>query len=190
MYDNRQTPATINAIDCYYMQHNNNYVDFNEGRRLSIMLDSANVTGVLYREDGKKLDSLIDVQFSGMLDNGDVLTYNSVTQAWENRSGAGTGCGLVVHIFDGLTSSIYNMQVNDPKSITFDADASFIRMALLEGRNVILYDGSNSAITFVGAPPPTWNSMSFALMGITAQGVATYILQVQDENSGTLTRMT
>lgn len=186
-YDNRQTPATINAIDCYFMEHNNNYVDFYEGRRLSIMLYDTNVTGVVYIEAGKMLDNLSDVQYYTMLSDGDVLTYNSGTQTWINRSAATGGEGLVVTIFDGLTSSIYNMLVNDPKSITFDTDADSIRTALLEGRNVILYDGSDSAITFIGAPP---YQTPFALMGPSNIGVTTFILQVTGDDSGTLTRMT
>ena len=181
-YNYQTQAATIGGINAFFMSKEN-YVDGSdttEGRRLYIMLSGTNVSGIVFKELGTKIEYHSNVTITSPMP-GQVLTYNGNTQKWENKN-----VGLVVKV--NSPTSFYGMAVNGTQNITLDKDAYSIRLALLEGRNVILYDeNGKSAITFVGAPP-NWNSTPFALMGITSQGVATFTLLVSGTYAGTLTR--
>ena len=83
-YDDQAPAATISGIDAFFMS-NENYVDFTEGRRLFIDLTGTGVTGTVFKELGKKIDDLINVDITSPTQD-QVLTYNDTTQKWENQS--------------------------------------------------------------------------------------------------------
>ena len=82
IYDsNYQTyAATIGGIAVFFMS-NDNYVDFREGRELFINLRQTNVTGIVYKEQGKMIDELSNVSITAPVD-GNVLTFNGTN--WVN----------------------------------------------------------------------------------------------------------
>jgi len=82
IYDsNYQTyEATIGGIAVYFMS-SADYVNFHEGRRLFINLRQTNVTGIVYKEQGKMIDELSNVDISYPIE-GNVLTYNGTN--WVN----------------------------------------------------------------------------------------------------------
>ena len=84
IYDsNYQTyAATIGGISAFFMSSSSdNYVDFNEGRRLFINLRQTSVTGTVYKERAKIIDDLDNVSITAPVD-GNVLTFNGTN--WVN----------------------------------------------------------------------------------------------------------
>lgn len=82
IYDsNYQTyEATIGGIGVFFMA-NTGYSVFTEGRNLFIDLRHTNVTGIVYKQPGKIIDELSNVDISLPVE-GNVLTYNGTN--WVN----------------------------------------------------------------------------------------------------------
>ena len=79
-YNNQTSTTTIGGLSVFFIS-NDNYVDFREGRKLSINLRQTNITGEVYMELGKKIDDLSNVKLSSPI-NGDILKFNGTN--WVN----------------------------------------------------------------------------------------------------------
>ncbi len=100
IYDsNYQTyAATIGGIAVYFMSQAN-YVDFTEGRELFIDLRHTNVTGIVYKQPGKIIDELSNVDISAPIE-GNVLTFNGTN--WVNGAGGSGGSGVAKITLDNI----------------------------------------------------------------------------------------
>ena len=106
IYDsNYQTyEATIGGIAVFFMT-NTGYSIFTEGRYLFIDLRHTNVTGIVYKQPGKIIDELSNVDISYPVE-GNVLTYNGTN--WVNGTvNVGGGVAklqLVIGDFDSFVT--------------------------------------------------------------------------------------
>ena len=210
-HDMQTHAATIGGIDVFFMS-NDNYVDFTEGRKLSINLRNAgSITGIVYKELGKKIEDLGNVNLSD-LSSGDALAYNGTD--WVNSAillsslsdvrdiSPSNGDTLVYNGFYnqweasaiesnalvvGITvnNPLNSMPNNGSQSYTLDTDIAGVHTNLAAGKTVILDDGQGGIATIVGMGTNDYDG-AIAIGGSAQAGIRYFTLNVNDGNTGSI----
>lgn len=183
-WDANEQEPTFDGIDCYFMS-NNNYVDFAEGRRLFINLNSTNVTGIVYKVDAKKIDDLSNVNLSSPT-NGDVLTFNGTN--WINSAPAGSAIVEVVTI-PGFTFA--NANPNQEYHFT-PANAWYVLASHLNHGGAVYF--RDSAISYGGVVAITSSTYSQGILCGTyvsdAGTISAIVFKILSNTDWTVTKKT
>lgn len=215
VYDyNYQTPAaTIGGIDVFFMS-NDNYVDFTEGRKLSINLRNASITGIVYKELGKKIDDLsnvdtydpiegnvlkfdgtnwvngeVNLSLSSLLDVGDVSPSNGDTLVYNgfyNKWEASAVESNVLAAYITVTTPLYNMSNGVSQSCTLDVSIDEIHTAFAAGKTVVVVDYGRSAIATIVGMGANASDGAIAMGGSAQDGIRYFTLNVNSGTNGTI----
>jgi len=177
-YDDQTQIATIMGIYAFFTS-NVNYVDLTEGRRLYILLSGTNVSGIVYKELGKKIDDLSNIHITSPMQD-QVLTYNSYADEWENQDVPERA--VVVNI--STMTPLKSMTPNGQSSITLDTSMSDLYSALSAGHTVILRDEADDLVTLVSIGlNPTDGAIA---IGGNSSGLRYFILDIRGGFTGTI----
>ena len=183
-YDGFQTPpaAIIGGIAVFFMT-SAGYSVFTEGRELFIDLRHTNVTGIVYKQPGKIIDELSNVNISSSsLTEGDVLTFDGTN--WVNSApDPGGSNALVVGIT--VATPINLMSNNAQQSYILDTNIGDVHTALAAGKTVILDDGTGAIATIVGMGMEDGQG-AIAMGGSAHAGIRYFTLVVSNDTNGNI----